>query len=311
MVSVRLQNRKSKVLTPSQLKCLSKIPTINISTGCIHGCIYCYARGYSQYPGDGSITLFANTAEQVGDELARKRSKPQAVYFCPSCDPFQPVEALLEQTYKTMEILLKSSVGVQFVTKARVPEKFLKLFAKYNRRVGGRIGLTSVDENIRKIFEPAAATVAERLATLKSLVEIGVEASARADPLIHRLTDSDESLRQLLSEIAKAGAREIAVSYLFLRPGIKKSLQRHIGNTELVNRILAPYSQGQMLPVGIKSYGLALPRGIREKSFERIKALARDFGIAVAQCGCKNSDITGQSCHLTRMKKDAQMPLFE
>ena len=174
MAGLITKNRISNVLTPSQLRCLSEIATINITAGCFHNCIYCYTKGYSQYPGDDKIILFGNTADKLKQELVHKRKKPQAVYFCPSCDPFQPVSEILDQTYKTMATLLKAGIGVQFLTKAVVPSDFVTLFGRYNNLVCGQIGLTSVDDNTRKIFEPKTASVSEKLATMKNLVEIGI-----------------------------------------------------------------------------------------------------------------------------------------
>jgi len=303
--------RKSNVLTPSQLRCLSKIPTINITSGCIHGCTYCYTKGYSQYPGDGKVTLFDNTADKLKQELARKRKKPQAVYFCPSCDPFQPIPEILDQTYKTMETLLKAGISVQFVTKAIVPANFIKLFASYSDLVCAQVGLTCVDDNIRKIFEPGTASVSEKLSTLQRLVEIGVTTGARADPLVYGVTDSDKSLMDLFSAISEVGVREIAIGYLFLRPAIRKSLERNIKEEQFLRDFLKPYSEGITLPIGMKnSKSLVLPKEMREKAFERIKKIALDFRVSVHICGCKNSDITTESCHITRLSHSAQLNLF-
>ena len=305
------KNRKSNVLTPSQLRCLSKIPTINITTGCFHNCIYCYTKGYSQYPGDGKVILFANTSEKLSEELARKRKKPQAVYFCPSCDPFQPIPQVLDQTYKTMETLLKVGIGIQFVTKAIVPANFIKLFARRSNLVCAQVGLTCVDDNIRKIFEPRTADVSEKLSTLQKLVEIGVTTGARADPLVYGVMDSDKSLSDLFSAISEVGVKEIAIGYLFLRPAIRKSLERNIKNEQLLCELLKPYSEGTTLAIGMKnSQGLTLPKQIREKAFERIKNAALNFGVSVHICGCKNSDITTESCHITRLISRPQPQLF-
>jgi len=305
------KNRKSNVLTPSQLRCLSKIPTINITSGCFHNCIYCYTKGYSQYPGDCQVILFANTADKLKEELVRKRKKPHAVYFCPSCDPFQPVPQILDQTYKTMETLLKVGIGVQFVTKAIVPANFITLFARYSNLVSAQVGLTCVDDNIRKLFEPRTARVFEKLSTLQRLVEVGVTMGARADPLIYGVMDSDKSLINLFSAISEVGVREIAIGYLFLRPAIRKSLERNIKDTQLLGKLLRPYSEGTSLPIGIKnSQGLVLPKEVREKAFERIKKIASNFGLSVHICGCKNSDITTESCHITRPAHPPQAELF-
>jgi len=311
MMTLLSKNRKSNVLTPSQLRCLAKIPTINITSGCIHGCIYCYTKGYSQYPGDGKVILFANTAEKLSEELARKRNKPQAVYFCPSCDPFQPVPEILDQTYRTMETLLKVGTGVQFVTKASVPANFINLFAGYSDSVCAQVGITCVDDNIRKIFEPGTATVSDKLATLQKLVEIGVTASARADPLIYGIMDSDKSLVNLFSAIIEVGVKEIAINYLFLRPAIKESIEKNISDKQLLCKLLKPYSQGPTLPIGMKnSQGVALPKEIREKAFKRTKNIASGLGLSIHICGCKNPDITTESCHLTRPTYPPQPQLF-
>lgn len=210
-----------------------------------------------------------------------------------------------------METLLKVGIGVQFVTKAIVPSKFLTLFAKYSNLVCAQVGLTSVDDNIRKIFEPRTATVCEKLSTLQRLVEIGVTTGARADPLIYRVMDSDESLIGLFSAISEVGVREIAIGYLFLRLAIRKSLERNIRDKQLLCELLKPYSDGIKLPIGMKnSKGLALPKEIREKAFERIRNIASDFNVSVHICGCKNSDITTESCHITRLTHSPQPQLF-
>lgn len=311
MVTIISKNRKSNILTPSQLRCLSKIPTINITSGCVHDCIYCYAKGYSQYPGDGKVILFANTATKLTEELARRRKKPPAVYFSPSCDPFQPIPEILQQTYKSMETLLQAHISVQFVTKAIVPAGFIELFSKYGNLVSAQVGLTSVDDNIRTIFEPETADVCDKLSTLRKLNEIGVTTSVRADPLIHGVMDSDRSLAGLFSAIVEASVNEVSISYLFLRPAIQKNIEKSITNKELLKKILEPYSQGTKLPVGINTQGLALPEQIRKKAFGRIRNIASDFGLSVHFCGCKNSDITTEPCRITRVAHTPQLQLFK
>ena len=311
MTGLVIKNRKSDILTPSQLRCLSKIPTINIMAGCVHNCIYCYTKGYSQYPGDGKVVLFDNTADKLKQELARKRKKPQAVYFCPSCDPFQPISEILDQTYKSMATLLEAGIGVQFLTKAIVPQDFIELFARYSNLVCGQIGLTCVDDSVRKIFEPKTASVSEKLATMKKLVEIGVITGVRADPLIYGVMDSDKGLTDLFSAIVKTGVKEIAVNYLFLRPAIKESIKKNITDKELLFKVFNPYRNGVKLPIGLKnSSGVALPRETRENAFKRIQNIAEGFGLSIHICGCKNSDITPESCNITRLPKSSQLALF-
>ena len=91
MVTVIRVERKSAVLTPSTLACLSRMPTVNMTAGFAHGCVYCYARGFANHPGEGKVLLYSNTLEKIRQELPRKRKKPKAVYFCPASDAFQPI----------------------------------------------------------------------------------------------------------------------------------------------------------------------------------------------------------------------------
>lgn len=88
-VEVISRNRKSAVLTPSQLPCLADVPSVNLTLGCAHGFVYCYRRSYSLFPGEGQVAVYADTADRLIAELRRKRRKPTHVYFSPSTDVFQ------------------------------------------------------------------------------------------------------------------------------------------------------------------------------------------------------------------------------
>lgn len=306
MVKVTLIDRKSHALTPSSLRCLSHLPTINMTAGCAHGCAYCYIRGYSQYPGDDAVTVYRNTAEQVECELQsmikRKKPLPGAVYFCPSSDAFMPVDVVLDQSYRTMKLLLEQGVGVQFVTKGAIPDRFFELFAGRSELVAGQVGLTTLDDDLNAAIEPKAALAERRLSNLGRLIDIGVTASLRADPLIHGVTDDDPGLDALFTEAAKRGVRDVSASYLFLRPAIVGSLRRSIRDEELRWKILAPFkkaSRSCFQGRGGETGGTSLPIELRQAELDRVRCLAERHSLALHICGCKNGDITNSKCHLT------------
>ena len=308
MVTVRLIERRGAVLTPSGLACLAGVPTVNVSTGCAHRCIYCYGRGYSQYPGEDVVLVYRDTAERVERELARKRRRPLAAYFCPSCDAFQPLDAVLEQSYQSMAAILGAGVGVEFVTKGAVPDRFLELFGRHPGRVSAQVGLTTLDDSLRATLEPGAAPVAERLLNVSRLKGAGASVSVRADPLIHGVTDADGNVAALMAACRENGVRVMAVSYLFLRPAIAASLKRHITDRALVERILAPYEQGFRFSLrGGAGGGLALPEVIRRAAYERLVRLGVEHGLQVHVCGCKNPDVASGRCHLVR-SAEGDMP---
>ena len=249
--------------------------------------------------------MYRDTAARVEKELARKRRRPAAVYFCPSCDAFQPVGAVLEESYRTMRVLLESGVGVEFVTKGAIPRRFLDLFRRHRGCVSGQVGLTTLDESLRAALEPGAAPVSERLLNVSRLKEAGVYVSVRADPLIHGVTDADADIAALMAACCQRGVTDMAASYLFLRPAIAASLKRHITDRALVERILAPYAQGSRFALrGGAGGGLALPEAIRRAAYERLVHLGVVHGLQVHVCGCKNPDVASGRCHLVRLVAD-------
>jgi len=301
MVTIRLIERRGPVLTPSNLACLAGVSTVNVSAGCAHGCVYCYGRGYSQYPGDDRVTVYRDTAARVAKELARKRRRPAAIYFCPSCDAFQPLDAILEQSYQSMAAALETGADVEFVTKGAIPDRFIDLFRRHPGRVSGQVGLTTLDDGLHTMLEPRAASVAERLRNITRLKEAGVSVSVRADPLIHGVTDGDATLKALMDACRERGITVLAASYLFLRPAITAGLRRHLADRSLTERILAPYAQGVRFTLrGGAGGGLALPEATRRATYERWVRLGMERGLQVHVCGCKNPDLSGDRCHLVR-----------
>ena len=117
---------------------------------------------------------------------------------------------------------------------------------------------------------------------------------ARIDPLVPGLTDSDESLAALLSELARVGVREAVLSYLFLRWGIKFPNDLAIGNwssramRKLYTHKVTNYCGGGTIYLPPVEY--------RAERFAAIGAMAATRGIVVKICRCKNGDIPETVC---------------
>jgi DNA repair photolyase len=301
MVTVRYAERRGAVLTPSALACLAAVPTVNVSAGCAHRCVYCYTQSYSQYPGEDVVLVYRDTAARVLEELRRKRRRPPAVYFCPSSDPFQPIEAVIDIAYETMKGILEAGVAVEFVTKGGIPDRFLDLFARHPGRVSGQVGMTTLDAGLAAILEPGAAEPTARLGSIGDLFRVAVKVSLRADPLIHGVTDTETNVADLLAAAYAQGIREVAASFLFLRPAIVAALRRHVRDAALFERILAPYRDGVQFRLrGGQGGGKTLPEALRREAFSRLRKLTDNCGMTLHVCGCKNPDITEEGCHITR-----------
>lgn len=311
-VSLRIEKRRSKILSGSDLPCLQDVASINVTRGCAHRCLYCYGRGYSNYPGDGKVVLYRNLPQKLETELARKRKKPTRVYFSPSCDAFQPVGAVQEVTYEVIRVLLARKISVAFLTKGFVSERFLKLFAEHPGLVHAQIGMTTLDAVIAGTLEPGAASPKQRLSNVRSLLGVGVLLMVRLDPLIPFLTDSSENLVPLLAEIAKAGVKSVAVNYLFLRRSLMKKIFSGIAPSGVSAETLKElYRRGPNMPMYRDRHLIrVLPAEFRRSNYRRITELAKSAGLAVHLCGCKNSDITSSRCNIAGPPQSSAPDLF-
>jgi DNA repair photolyase len=300
MVQVILAERKSAVLTPSSLACLTHVPTVNLTAGCAHECRYCYARGYLTHPGEGKVRFYTNTLAKLREELRRKRKKPSTVYFSPSSDPFQPIPEVLDIAYDVFRLLLKSEIGVAFVTKGRIPERHRTLLAAHATLVQGRIGLITLDPEIAATFEPFAATPEVRLTQAAELIGAGIPIEARLDPILPGVTDDADSLERLCGALAGIGIRTIAASVLFLRPAVVGSLRRRVEDKPMLGRLLNSFAAGKPLVIHAgNSRVRALPASVRLEIMDRLKSIAFRYGMKVLVCACKNPDISSGSCHIS------------
>ena len=291
-MEVVLKERKSSALSPSTLKCLNNTPTLNPTAGCAHLCSYCYARGYSNYPGDGTVVLYANLAEKLENELNRKRKIPEFVYFSPSCDAFQPVRQVLDTTYRLMALLLKRGIGVSFLTKGRIPDKFIALFGSHSDNVNAHIGITTLNRQIQKQIEPHAATPGSRLKNIRALIQIGILPEVRFDPLIPGLTDPVSNLEPLLKILGGLGIKRTGLNYLFLRPIINRNIREDLGHTKVMEKISQAFCDNvDMQLLASKSRVKALSLDFRQKRYKHISLLAKPYGIETYVCGYKNPDV--------------------
>ncbi|MBI4284133.1 MAG: radical SAM protein [Chloroflexi bacterium] len=314
MVTVIQVDRKSGVLKPSSLACLSHIPTINLTSGCAHGCLYCYANGYSIHPGKDRVMIYENVLRRVEEELTRKRAKPQAVYFSPSSDLFQPVPEVLELCFSVLEFLLRKDIGIAFVTKGHIPERTMKLLLSHSDKVRAQIGIITVDENIRRIFEPNTAGTSKRLEQMARLVAGGIATEARIVPIMPGFTDDAVSLDNLFHSIAHTGVKRAAISTLFLRQAVAESLKRGISDQIMLDTLLSFYKGVRRLAThAVNSSIAALPLPKREEIYARMKEIASKYFIDLSICACMNTDINCGTCNITGrwQTSNTQRSLFE
>ncbi|MBW1999839.1 MAG: radical SAM protein [Deltaproteobacteria bacterium] len=286
--------KKSRVLTRAEFGCLKKHYRINVTRGCEFKCVYCYARGYRWAPGQDEVYLYSNLPEKLERELDRgRRHRPvEWIIFNTSSDSFQSHPRILDITYRTMTSLLERGIGFSFLTKGKIPGRFIKLFADYPDLVHARIGLVSLSENYQKLFEPRAAKAQERLDNVTRLMEAGIRVEVRIDPVIPFYTDDDRSISSLYLALAERGIKRVSVSYLHLRPSVLSQLQEELPRS-VIKVLMSCFETQTWSEVGSSTRSKLVPLKLRERGYERFFRLAKQHGIEPVVCSCKNPDIKG------------------
>lgn len=294
-LKVVVWERKTAALTRPALPCLAGFHTLNLTAGCPNECRYCYAQSYEQHPGWGTVAFYANMLGKLREELPRLREKPRLVYFSTASEPFLPVTRIMDDQLEIMAQLLDFGAELLISTKGVIERRFATLFSRHPGKVRVQVGITTLDDTIRQVIEPRAATVAQRLANLELLLGAGVAAEARLDPLVPGLTDTPESLGPLLRELGRRGVRRAVVSFLFLRGGIKLPADLAWGRwsaremKRLYTLKVTDYCGGGRITLPSALY--------RRARTNEIKAEAALAGVAVHLCHCKNADLTEDCCH--------------
>ena len=294
-----LVERKSRVRLPARLPCLARMPTLRLASGCVHGCLDCYAEGACGRCGSENVTISKNLLAKLDEELSRRRVKPPAVCVDFSSDPFQPVPELLDLTYKTLQYLLNDGIGVVFQTKARIPARHMELLLTHAPLVRAIIPLVTTDRRVLRIFEHGTATPRVRLRQMRQLVAGGVATLARVDPILPGVTDDPDTMHCLCAALAAAGIREIAAGVLLLQPALLGPLRNRLARPQLYRRLTEAYKQGKSQRLfDRRSAVRVLPAARRQRIFQWLTTIAAQYGIHVRVCACKNPDLDCESCKL-------------
>jgi DNA repair photolyase len=168
------------------------------------------------------------------------------------------------------------------------------MFSRRPESVHVQVGITTADDEVRKVLEPNAAPVKQRIMNMERLNTVRVFTEARLDPLIPGITDREESLKKLFPALADAGINNAISSYLFLRASNRNRLRKAYEKFSLdMGRFYKGdkinYCRGGEVDIASKNY--------RTQKYERIMAIARKSGIRIKLCHCRNPDLTKQSCH--------------
>lgn len=159
---------------------------INPYVGCEHSCSYCYARfmkrftGYKE-PWGQFVDVKINAPDLLRSEVGRK--KQDKVWISGVCDPYQPIEEKYKLTRQCLEILACAGWPVVIQTKSPLILRDMDILKKgKNFEVG--FSIATADDSVRRIFEPQAPPIKDRIRALDKLHSAGIRTYVMIAPIL-------------------------------------------------------------------------------------------------------------------------------
>ena len=159
---------------------------INPYTGCQHNCSYCYAHFMKRFTGHKEpwgqfVDVKVNAPELLRQEIARKRTG--RVWVSGVCDPYQPLEAKYKLTRQCLEILAINHWPVTVQTRSPLVLRDTDILKDaLDFEVG--MSITTADDGTRKLFEPNAPPIKERVRALDELHRAGIRTFVMIAPML-------------------------------------------------------------------------------------------------------------------------------
>ncbi len=200
--------------------------SFNCYTGCGHGCVYCYARFMQRFhPHDEPWGRFVDVKVNAADVLTRqlRRLAPGSVFTCSACDGWQSVERHYRLTRRCCELLVDAGFHLGILTKSDLILCDLDVFEGKDVRIG--VTITTPDEAMARLWEPAASSVADRARVLRQAKAAGLETAVMFGPLLPGISDTPEALAELFAIAAEVGVDRIWTDTLNARPRVWPSVQ--------------------------------------------------------------------------------------
>jgi DNA repair photolyase len=145
-----------------------------------------------QEPWGQFVDVKVNAPDLLRLEISRK--KPGRVWISGVCDPYQPLEAKYRLTRQCLEILAQNSWPVIVQTRSPLVLRDIDIL---RRGRGFEVGLsiTTADDSIRKLFEPDAPPIKERVRALDELHRARIRTYVMIAPILPKA----ESLAEILA----------------------------------------------------------------------------------------------------------------
>ena len=254
--------------------------SLNPYAGCVHACVYCYARSHYQLAGHGDagrefetrILVKTNVAEVLRRELGRRTWTFEMVSLGTVTDCYQPAEGRFRVTRACLQTLADHANPLGLVTKSPLVLRDLDILAPMARVAKVRIffTITTVDLDLWRTIEPGTANPFKRLEVMRRLNHAGVPAGVLLAPILPGITDSAASLEAVAKAASDHDASFFGTSTLRLAPVVK---EQYLG---FVNR-----EHPDLLERYERAYpGRNAPEAYQQALDARVERIREQYGFA-------------------------------
>jgi DNA repair photolyase len=180
-MKIREINAKS-ILSKSQVYDYALNPYV----GCQHACVYCYAKFMKRFTGHTEnwgefVDVKINAPGLLAHEVKKKRVG--RVWISGVCDPYQPLEKRYILTKRCLEILVENGWPFTIQTKSPLVLRDIDTLKKSKDAEVG-FTITTADKKMRRIFEPGAPPLINRIDALADLHSEGIRTFAMIAPIL-------------------------------------------------------------------------------------------------------------------------------
>jgi DNA repair photolyase len=190
--------KAKSIISPSALPGVDFV--INPYAGCLHACVYCYARFMKRFMNEplewGEFCHpKINAVELVAKEI-KKIPERSSIMFSSVTDTYNPLERKYELTRKILEILVDYNIDVSILTKSDLVLRDLDILKKI-RQIEVGFTVTTTNKKFQKIIEPGASSPQKRIEALRVLKQSGISTYAFIGPILPYFTDLENIFEQL------------------------------------------------------------------------------------------------------------------
>ncbi len=256
----------STALSPSSLPGLDY--ALNPYRGCSIGCVYCYSPSVLREarPWGRFVDVKRNIPAVLAKEL--KRKERGTVGLGTVTDGYQPLEGRYHLTRYCLEQLARHDFPVSIQTKSSLVLKDLDLQRRLPEVEVG-VTITTMDEAMRRRFEPFSSPSARLIEALRGLNAAGLRTWAFVGPILPGATET--TAEALLRSVRDAGTTHVMIDRLRYRPGVWERVEDAVRSTTLLPRYAASRDDPRFFePLEARLLALGRELGLRiEFAFPR------------------------------------------